>query len=289
MAGAWEVTPLPVFFDARQSVVGHRSFSPSAGKPAQVVARWQAHARPIRIAPVAPVAPADFYRVHDRRYVDDVLQLRRTNGFGDCSPEVAQALPWTTGSLVSALRHVVAHGGHACSPTSGFHHAEFARGMGFCTFNGLMVAADIALDELGCARIGILDLDMHDANGTADILQHRGQDGVLHYSFGTSESDAFHWAGGGPAEAWLARLPQIVERFRGCAAVLYQAGADPHVDDPFGGALTTAQLRRRDRIVFQTLAAVPLVWNLAGGYQQPLEQVLLLHDATLEECLAARP
>ncbi len=71
-----------------------------------------------------------------------------------------------------------------------------------------------------------------------------------------------------------------------CAVLLYQAGADPHVDDPLGGWLTTEQLRERDRRVFEAArgAGVPVAWNLAGGYQTPLRNVLDIHDHTLIEC-----
>ncbi len=75
--------------------------------------------------------------------------------------------------------------------------------------------------------------------------------------------------------------------------MLYQAGADPFIDDPLGGVLTREQLRLRDRMVFQHFAraGIPLAWNLAGGYTRDaagtIEPVLQIHDATLEECHAA--
>lgn len=64
----------------------------------------------------------------------------------------------------------------------------------------------------------------------------------------------------------------------------YQAGADPHIDDPLGGSLTTHEMKMRDELVFRTAWELgkPVVWNLAGGYQQPLEKVLELHQTTYE-------
>jgi len=61
------------------------------------------------------------------------------------------------------------------------------------------------------------------------------------------------------------------------------------VSDPLGGFMTSAEMRERDRIVFRTCARrrVPIAWNLAGGYQEPFHRVLALHDATMEECVAA--
>lgn len=87
----------------------------------------------------------------------------------------------------------------------------------------------------------------------------------------------------------------------GVEVVLYQAGADPHVDAPFGGHLTTEDLRLRDRTVFQSCArlGLPVAWNLAGDYQQlfgtdaeadfdaATRPVLDLHDNTFRECAAA--
>jgi acetoin utilization deacetylase AcuC-like enzyme len=73
--------------------------------------------------------------------------------------------------------------------------------------------------------------------------------------------------------------------------VLYQAGADTHVDDPLGGLLTTEQMRERDRIMFSVAheLGIPLAWNLAGGYQvEPdgsIPKVVQLHLNTFEEAL----
>ena len=89
------------------------------------------------------------------------------------------------------------------------------------------------------------------------------------------------------AETLLSRLPMMLRRLEGCDVLLYQAGADPHIDDPLGGWLTDEQLALRDRIVFEHCAArqLPVAWNLAGGYQEPLRKVLDIHDHTLRECL----
>ena len=71
--------------------------------------------------------------------------------------------------------------------------------------------------------------------------------------------------------------------------ILYQAGADPHIDDPLGGWLTTRQLLERDRLVFEAAAdlGIPVAWNLAGGYQTPLRKVLEIHDNTMRACAEA--
>ena len=89
------------------------------------------------------------------------------------------------------------------------------------------------------------------------------------------------------AEAFLAALPQLLTTFADCDLVLYQAGADPHINDPLGGWLTTAQLYQRDVRVFQSLRnmGLPVAWNLAGGYQRDaagtIWPVLTIRDNTL--------
>lgn len=278
--------PLPLFYDPRQHTDVIVS-SPSANKPAQVVARWERSGVPLLRMPVTPATREQFILVHAPQYVDEVLSLRRSNGFGDRSPEVAATLPWTTGSLVSAATHVARHGGVAISPTSGFHHARHASGGGYCTFNGLMVAARV-LQTAGLAhQIGILDIDMHYGDGTADILRRLDHPQVVHWTFGA------HHGSRDTADDFIINLPRVLTGFNSCDLVIYQAGADPFIDDPLGGVLTLDQLRTRDRLVFQHFArkGIPLAWNLAGGYARDaagtIEPVLQIHDATLHECHAA--
>lgn len=280
-------TVIPVFYDPRQHTDANESFSPSAGKPALVVERWKSLQIPLRFQPVEPASAELLALAHSREYVDGVLAGRLPNGFGNTSPEVAATLPWTTGSFVSAAIHVARHGGVAASPTSGFHHAHHDHGAGFCTFNGLVVATR-ALQTRGLARrIGILDCDVHYGDGTAEILERLNVPDVHHWTFGA------YFGSPEQGETFLQALPDVLAGFAGCEVVLYQAGADPFIDDPLGGVLTGEQLRRRDRLVFQHFARVgiPLVWNLAGGYTRDpagtIGPVLDIHDATMQECHAA--
>lgn len=275
---------MPVFF-TKQMVARSDSYSPSAGKPALVVDSWKRLGLPLAFFEPAPATRDELARAHDRGYVRDVLELRRRNGFDNCSAEVAASLPYTTGSMLSAARHAVQHGGAAVAPCSGFHHAGWDRGGGFCTFNGLMVTAATLRAE-GAERIGILDCDMHYGDGTDDILERLGAPAwVQHFTAG-SRFVRPEQAG----EFLDTVLPRELKKLKGCSVVLYQAGADPHVDDPLGGWLTTAQLYARDRLVFSTLRelGVPVAWNLAGGYQRDarggIPKVLEIHDNTMRAC-----
>lgn len=264
---------MKVFYSPRQSVAGNLSFSPSAGKPERLLAQWLER-YPVQVVEPQPVSEADFCRAHDPAFVKGILSSRISNGFGNTSPEVAASLPWTTGSLVSAARYVLEHGGAVCSPTSGFHHARYASAHGFCTLNGLMVAAML----LQPRRVAILDCDFHYGDGTDDIIEKLKVETVSHYTTGARECP--------DPDNFLEELPQILQNLGG-EILIYQAGADAHLWDPLGGWMTSVQMRRRDRMVFEFCKErnLPVVWNLAGGYQEDFQAVLDLHHATLEECL----
>ena len=272
---------IPVFYSPEQ-VAEPQVASPSARKPRQVVERWQARGFPIEVLVPRPVTADDLALAHDWRYVDDVLALRAPNGFGNRSASVARSLPWTSGSMLSAALAALDSRLAACAPCSGFHHARYDEGAGFCTFNGLMVAA-LKLRALGrVARVGILDCDQHYGDGTDDIIDRKGARGWIRH---VTAMRGYRRE----AKAFLAALPGLVESFRDCDVVLYQAGADPHVDDPLGGFLDDDQLADRDRTVFREARrlGIPIAWNLAGGYQDPLDNVLDIHDRTMRECVAA--
>lgn len=284
---------IPVFYTERMPAPNYGSISPSAYKPRQVVESWTLeHDFPVELISPEPVTEDQLCLAHDPCYVREVLACKQLNAFGNTLPEVAASLPYTSGSLLSAARHVLAHGGVACSPTSGFHHARHERGEGFCTFNGLMVTA-LALREEGLVqRIGILDCDFHYGNGTDDIIAMTQSDWVHNIT-----NSRGYKGETGRGDDFLEALPALVRQLAGCDLILYQAGADAHVDDPLGGFLTTHQMRLRDRIVFNEISAlgIPLVWNLAGGYQVELfpsgktsiRKVLELHDNTMRECVRA--
>jgi len=174
------------------------------------------------------------------------------------------------------------NGWGAVSPTSGFHHAYFNSGGGYCTFNGLMVAAMYLIDTYEYLTVGILDLDQHWGDGTEDIMSTLGLWGGVR-QFHPSRVESM------TAPQFLAALGDIISStFDDCDIVLYQAGADPHVNDPLGGWMTTEELMLRDTIVFQTLKdlKIPVAWNLAGGYQRDssgtIQPVLDIHNNTMK-------
>ena len=274
---------VPVFFNDHMVCMDNLSFSPSAGKPAAVVKEWvRLFGDRITIRDFEPVTPSVLALAHDRKFVDGVLKCDRPNGFGNKLTVVAESLPYTTGAMLAAAREAVATGLVAVAPVSGFHHAGYESAGGFCTFNGLMVTARWLLDHDPLVqRVGILDLDQHYGNGTDNIIDTLELEDVVHYSAGGHRHPS--------ADHFLSSLPALIDTmFSDCDVLLYQAGADPHIDDPLGGWMTTDQLRQRDALVFASCSTLglPVAWNLAGGYQDPLQKVLDIHNNTMATCAA---
>ncbi|NDB72600.1 MAG: hypothetical protein EB033_08750, partial [Proteobacteria bacterium] len=128
-----------------------------------------------------PFTDDDFAVAHDPEFVANVFGLRTRNGFGTMDENLNHALRYSSASLWAAVSHVLEanRGGYqgasgiACSATQGFHHSGYTFAGGYCTFNGLIIAARKALagyPDLG--RVLIIDGDGHYGNGTDDIIQH---------------------------------------------------------------------------------------------------------------------
>jgi acetoin utilization deacetylase AcuC-like enzyme len=249
-----------------------KSPSPSPFKPAKVVEDWILldYIKIADIESFEPATRADLYKAHTKDYVDGVLDMRYRNGFGNQDLSVAMSLPFTSGSMLAAATYAARTKSPAFSPTSGFHHAGHSFGGGFCTFNGLMVAA-LSLKERGLVdTVGILDCDYHYGNGTDDIINKLDIDWIVHRTMAGCNGVEFR--------RWLDRS---IEDIRGCDLVIYQAGVDCHVDDPYGGSLTDKGIAMRDCQVVSEFGNKAFVWNLAGGYQfdddDTIEPTLAMH------------
>jgi acetoin utilization deacetylase AcuC-like enzyme len=185
-----------------------------------------------------------------------------------------------------ALQH-----GLACNTAGGSHHAFADHGAGFCVFNDVAIAAAVLLAEGRIERALVVDLDVHQGDGTAAIF---AEDGRIHtFSMHcavnfplrkqTSDVDLALDAGL-EDDAYLTlladHLPGLLEVVRP-DLVFFNAGVDPHVDDRLGRlALTEAGLWRRERLVLQTClrAGVPVAGVIGGGYAPDLEQLVRLHS-----------
>lgn len=205
---------IPVFYDNRMAVLHDTQPSPSAKKPAVLIEQWQAKKYPIHFEPITPLAQKDFYNAHQKQHVDAIFALQKPNGMETYSQELCDTLPWTSGSLLSAAHYVLADINRpvACSPTSGFHHAEYQSSMGYCTFNGLMLTAAELLSTGKAKKIGILDCDQHYGNGTDDIVRHlKLEDSVVHI---TAQKD--YWPVPRYRDEFFKRLPGFLQQFTHC-------------------------------------------------------------------------
>ena len=137
---------------------------------------------------------------------------------------------------------------------------------------GLIVAAQYALAR--GATVGILDGDAHYGDGTQQIIDKLGLDIIAHRTVGAD------FPVGQPVSGYIDWWHDAVEEMRGLDVVLYQAGADPHEQDPLGGQVSSTMLALRDRLVFEGLPNV--AWNLAGGYGPA---TMNIHTSTLMTCL----
>lgn len=255
------------------------------------------------VVPPAPPSREDLERVHTRDYLDDLEQLR-------WSPRTLYSeLPLTTGIVraytlacggtIAAARDALAHGA-AVHLGGGFHHAFADKAEGFCYLNDLAVAARAVQATGEARRVAIVDLDVHQGNGTAGIFA--GDPSVFtlsvhqenNYPSPKPPSDLdVGLADRTGDEDYLAALRPALERVWAFAPelVLYQAGADPYRDDQLGGlALGFEGLERRDREVLEGCAqrGIAAVVTLGGGYARQLQDTLRIHATTGRIALGLR-
>ena len=249
-----------VFFDERMVADIGPHVSPSSAKPRQVVHTVAESGLPHAIEPIVPATVEEICLAHDESYVRGVLAGEIANGFGGKQREVIDSLPYTSGAMLSAARFALQNR-VAFAPVSGFHHAGYASGGGFCTFNGLLVTAQVLLAERRVKRVLIVDFDAHFGDGTEDIIQR------LRLEKCVSQINAARVAS---LERMAAAIDYALSEQRQ-ELILYQAGMDMLKDDPIGWGQqgwSYADLAKRDELVFARAAAahIPIVWNLAGGY-----------------------
>lgn len=271
---------ITVFYNDKQNVINNKSYSPSASKPKKVYDLFKNNPNVSINSNWKPLTKEQIYTSHDKKYVDGVLNCTIYNGFGNYIKEVADSLPYTSGSFYNAAVHAL-NNKVAMSPTSGFHHARYSNGGAFCTFNGLTITAQLLKSNHNIKKIGIIDFDAHWGDGTDDIINKLSIENIVHLS----HNKIFGFFGSNDIP--LQNLYKTLNAVKDCEILLYQAGADSHVNDPLGGDLTTEQMFERDKTVFRFAKNnnIPIVWNLAGGYQIDFSKVLEIHNNTLEACI----
>ncbi len=286
------VAPLPA---------GHRFPMPKFGALfALLRAKGLAPDRCLREA--GAIGSADLALAHHPAYVAAVLgrtldatALRRL-GLPLSEAVVARSRAAVGGTLLAA-RLALAHG-LACNTAGGSHHAFAGFGAGFCVFNDVAVAASALLAEGAVRRVAVVDLDVHQGDGTAAILAANPALFTLSVHCRTnfparkqrSTRDLALDPETGDAAYLAAALPLIeatLDSFRP-DLVFYNAGVDPHIDDRLGRlALTDQGLASRDAAVLEACRrrALPLAVVVGGGYARDIETVAARH-ALLHEVAA---
>jgi len=240
-------------------------------------------ARPEQLHQPLPIPRQALELVHSRTYHEDFSQDRlpaqaqRRIGLPATTPLVRRTWLAVGGTLLTA-RLALAHG-LACHLAGGTHHAFPHYGSGFCIFNDVAVAARVLLAEGAVARLMVIDLDVHQGDGTAAIFAGDGRVFTLsaHAASNfplrkqTSDHDlplADELDDDGYLAAVGQLLPELLEQVQP-QLVLYNAGVDPHRDDRLGRlALSDTGLLLRDRMVLEACLrrGIPVATVIGGGY-----------------------
>jgi acetoin utilization deacetylase AcuC-like enzyme len=257
-----------------------------------LVARQAAEAGFARLHGPQPASQADLEHIHDPAYVRSILTgdgpLSQC-AFGYWSEDYRDGVLAINGGNLLAARMAL-EDGIAANVAQGFHHAHPEGGGGYCTFNGLALVAAMHPD----LDVFVLDCDEHGGDGTAEFTKRLPN--LFNFSICGSDMGAYEGPRsivrrippGNVKQARLAlneALRLVAERRPGL--VIYQAGMDPHADDPLSRSKMSARfLAFRDRLVMETLTldlGIPFFFVLAGGYQEPMEEKLVpLHVRTFE-------
>lgn len=251
---------------------------------------------------IEPVAATidDVLRVHTPEYVHAFI-----NGTLERKAQLRLGLPWspelarrafaviggTYGAACAAL-----HDGVAANLAGGTHHSFADHGEGYCIFNDHVIVLRRLRHERLAPRFLIVDLDVHQGNGTAVLCQD--DPNVFTFSMHSetnypARKERSSWDIGLPDgttdEQYLSilasALPQLLQQFSP-DLILYQAGVDVLAGDRFGKlALTMSGIGERDRLVceFAHRAGIPLVVTLGGGYARDINQIVEAHCQTIRQ------
>lgn len=251
----------------------------------------------------APAAmPRDWLEaVHDPAYVEEVLtssvprEKERRIGFA-VTPPIARRAALAPGGTWLAARLARVHG-YAANAAGGSHHALYDTGAGYCVFNDLALAAVRLIEEGETARVLVVDLDVHQGDGTAALTA--GRDDIFTFSMHAEKNFPVRKArstldvalpDGIGDEAYLALLGEHLLPLLAYVEpdlILYQAGVDPHTGDRLGRlALSDAGLEARDRLVVRAARrrGIPVASALGGGYGQDRWAVARRHAASILAC-----
>jgi acetoin utilization deacetylase AcuC-like enzyme len=246
----------------------------------------------MHIAQPQPVDTSLLLLAHDADYVDRFLagelseKEEKRIGLTPWTPAMIERTLVLMGGAVEATEHAVQTGGFSGNMAGGTHHAHRDFGSGYCVFNDLAVCALHALEHLGVGRVAIVDLDVHQGDGTATILVDEPRACTIsvhcstNFPFRKSVSD--HDLPVAPESGDEVYLATVREALDLCEAfepdlILYQAGVDGLEADALGKLNVSREgMRQRNHLVFEAAEAleVPLVVFMGGGYAKPIDASL---------------
>jgi acetoin utilization deacetylase AcuC-like enzyme len=269
-----------------------------------------------RLRPAEPASEGELALAHDPAYISAVFEgtlpaaMQREIGF-PWSERMVERSRRSVGATIAAARTALAEG-VAANLAGGTHHASADKGGGYCVFNDAAVAARLMQAEwhrsrrasaAGGLRVAVIDLDVHQGNGTAAIFRDDptvftlSLHGAKNFPFRKEASDLDvelpDGCTDGPYLAALdAALEELWARHRGRlpGLVFYLAGADPHEGDRLGRLKLSAEgLAERDRRVFAACRErrIPVAVSMAGGYGHDIGVTVAIQQRTLQEALAS--
>lgn len=240
-----------------------------------------------------PLTPAQARVVHGRRYIDDLINLRDKPALRrselPLTRQIVDGFFLASGGTLTAARLALEYG-RAMNLSGGFHHAFASEAQGFCYLNDVAIAVRLLQKEKLIKRALIVDLDVHQGNGTAKIFR---RDSDV-FTFSMHEENNYPPKEKGSLDVGLRSgcrdaeyhkmlqksLDDIGARFS-ADMIFYLAGVDTFENDRLGGlSLTREGMARRDRMVRDFAPNVPLVTVLAGGYSMNTEDTIALHLQT---------
>jgi acetoin utilization deacetylase AcuC-like enzyme len=261
----------------------------------------------VRLEQAPPATDGELALVHSPAYIQAIsdgsvdAKMMREIGF-PWSPQMVERSRRSVGATISACRAAFAEG-VAANIAGGTHHAYADKGGGFCVFNDAAVSARLmqaerARTDRRALRVAIVDLDVHQGNGTAHVF--RGDDTVFTLSLHGAKNFPFRKEAGSLdvelpdgcrddeyLQALEGALEELERRFEP-QLVIYLAGADPHEGDRLGRLkLTFDGLEARDRRVFDWAwqRRLPLAFAMAGGYGARLEDTVRVQLSTFRAAL----
>jgi acetoin utilization deacetylase AcuC-like enzyme len=255
----------------------------------------------LRQAPAA--AWDDLGLVHTEQYLSDIAggtlarDAQRRIGF-PWSEAMVERARRSVGATIAAALTAREHGVSA-SLAGGTHHAFPDRGEGYCVFNDVAVATRVLQRERLARQLAVIDLDVHQGNGTAAIFRDDpsvftfSMHGAQNFPFkkDVSDLDVALPDGTGDRE-YLAALDQALTETLNRHQpdfVFYLAGADPYEGDRLGRMkLTIDGLRDRDEMVFERCRGIglPMAVSMSGGYAPDIDAIVTIHTNTIR--IAAR-